>query len=77
MISNADVARIMLNISDRLSYMDRREEALAAVEDAVELRRKLAREEPTSFNPDLAMSLNNLFGCLSKLGRREDALEAI
>jgi hypothetical protein len=37
----------------------------------------VARARPDAFTPDLALSLDNLSGCLSALGRREAALEAI
>ena len=60
----------------RFSDLGRREEALSAIEQAVELRRSLASERPAIFNPELAVSLNNLSRCLSDMGRREDALAA-
>jgi hypothetical protein len=37
----------------------RREDALAAIEEAVTIRRDLARARPDAFLPDLATSLNN------------------
>ncbi|KAG8741262.1 hypothetical protein FRC12_015731 [Ceratobasidium sp. 428] len=40
--------------------MGRREEALAAIEEAVQLCRQLAADRPAAFTPDLADSLNNL-----------------
>src|ERR1700724_3463926 len=52
-------------------------DALAAIEQAVELRRELATSQPDAFRPDLAMSLNNLSNRLGELGRREEALAAI
>src|SRR5208283_5421087 len=55
----------------------RREDALAAIEDAVTINRELARGRPDAFRPDLATSLNNLAIRLGDLGRREDALAAI
>ena len=55
----------------------RREEALAAVEEAVGIYRQLAQARPDAFLPDLAMSLNNQSICLGDLGRREEALAAI
>jgi tetratricopeptide (TPR) repeat protein len=60
----------------RLSNLGRREEALAASKEAVDIRRALAKERPDAFLPDLARSLNNLGGGLSNLGRREEALAA-
>ena len=59
-----------------LSALGRREEALEATQEAVELRRRLAQKNPDAFLPDLATSLNNLGAMLSALGRREEALEA-
>ena len=59
-----------------LSALGRREEALAATEEAVDIRRKLANKNPDAFLPDLAMSLNNLGAILSELGKREEALVA-
>src|SRR5205807_2414235 len=52
------------------------EAALAAIEQAVEIRRELAASRPDAFRPVLATSLNNLSGRLSNLGRREDAMAA-
>ena len=59
-----------------LSDLGRREEALAAAQEAVNIRRDLARARPEAFTPDLAMSLNNLANVLAALGRREEALAA-
>jgi tetratricopeptide (TPR) repeat protein len=77
--SNDPVARItaanwLNQLAIRLSYLGRREEALAAAEEAVLLRRLLAEERPDAFTPDLARSLNNLANMLGDLGRHEDAL---
>ena len=57
-----------------LSNLGRREEALSRAEEAVAIRRELARSRPEAFTPDLAMSLNNLATRLSELGRREEAV---
>ena len=65
------------DLSIRLSGLGRREEALAAIEEAVTGYRELARTRPDAFLPDLAMSLNNQSNRLSDLGRREEALAAI
>jgi len=61
------------NLSLRLADLGRRVPALEAIEEAVEISRRLAQARPDAFLPDLAMSLNNL----SDLDRRESALEAI
>ncbi|WP_218509742.1 toll/interleukin-1 receptor domain-containing protein [Variovorax sp. dw_308] len=60
----------------RLSAAGRREDALAATEEAVQVYRGLAQARPDAFLPNLATSLNNLGNMLSDLGRREDALAA-
>ena len=59
-----------------LRGLGRREEALAATKEAVEIYRKLAEKNPEAFLPDLATSLNNLGLILRELGRREEALAA-
>jgi Tetratricopeptide repeat len=64
------------NLGNRLSALGRCEDALAAAQEAVDIRRRLAAERPDAFRPDLAMSLNNLGNRMSDLGRREDALAA-
>ena len=54
-----------------------RRRAFKATQEAVQIRRRWHKTATqTPFVPDLAMSLNNLGGRLSELGRREDALEA-
>jgi len=75
--SNEGYAGLLFDLSSRLSYMDRREDALKAIEEAVQLYRQLAADRPAAFTPNLATSLINLSNCLSDLGRREDALTAI
>jgi tetratricopeptide (TPR) repeat protein len=58
----------------RLSEAGRLEEALAATEESVDIRRRLAQVSPAAFEPDLARSLTNLGSRLSEVGRREEAL---
>jgi tetratricopeptide (TPR) repeat protein len=60
----------------RLSNLGRREEALAASQEAVDIGRRLAQTRPDAFLPNLATSLNNSGATLSNLGRREEALAA-
>ncbi|MEO1077119.1 MAG: tetratricopeptide repeat protein, partial [Bacteroidota bacterium] len=60
----------------RLSSQGQRKASLAATEEAVTIRRRLAQRNPDAFEPDLATSLNNLGAFYSNLGRREDALTA-
>ena len=64
-------------LSSQLRHMDRQEEALEAMQEAVELYRQLAADRPAAFNPLLALSLNNLSLCLSDLHHQEDAVKAI
>jgi tetratricopeptide (TPR) repeat protein len=64
-------------LSNRLADLGRREEALAAIEEAVTIRRQLADAHPDAHLPDLAMSLSNQSTCLAALGQREEALAAI
>ncbi|MCB9764574.1 MAG: tetratricopeptide repeat protein [Alphaproteobacteria bacterium] len=64
------------NLSVWLSSLGRREEALSATLEAVDLFRRLTRAHPDAFNHDLAGSLNNLGIKLSELGHREEALAA-
>ena len=67
----------LLDLSNRLADLGRREEALAAIEQAADIYRQLAEARPDAFLPDLAKSLNNQSNCLADLGRREEALAAI
>jgi tetratricopeptide (TPR) repeat protein len=63
--------------STLLAALGRREEALAAIEEAVSIHRDLAAAHPDTFRPALASSLSNQSGRLAELGRREEALAAI
>ena len=55
----------------------RREEALTATTEAVEIHRRLAAADRAAFGPTLlATSLHNLSADLSSLGRGEEALTA-
>ena len=56
------------NLSVRLGELGRREEALAAIQEAVTIRRELAAARPDAFRPDLASSLNNLSHRLGEPG---------
>ncbi|WP_165444783.1 tetratricopeptide repeat protein [[Pseudopropionibacterium] massiliense] len=73
----AERAAYMNNLSGRLSEVGDRAGAVKAVREAVEIRRGLAKKNPTAFNPDLARALSNLSGCLSKMGDREGAVKAV
>ena len=61
----------MHEISNRLLYLGRREDALEAILEAVDLRRRLAADYPVAFNADFARSLISLVRCLGDLGCRE------
>ena len=67
---------LLNNFSGHLSKIGRREEALDAAQEAVTIRRELAKSQPDAFTPYLAGSLNNVATMLSELGRREEALDA-
>jgi tetratricopeptide (TPR) repeat protein len=66
----------LTNLGVRLINLGRREEALAASQEAVTIYRHLAEIRPDAFLPLLATSLNNLGLCLYNLDRREEALAA-
>ncbi|KAF7966283.1 hypothetical protein HWV62_39249 [Athelia sp. TMB] len=77
-------ASVLFDLSNRLSYAGRYEEALTAIGESVGLRRALvAKRKPwfgkrsPTLNAHLAQSLNTLSTCLSSLGRMEDALMAV
>ncbi|KAF7967177.1 hypothetical protein HWV62_35630 [Athelia sp. TMB] len=71
------LADSLSNLSVRLADLGRHEEALAANQEVMGLRRALAAERPAAFNAALAQSLNNLSVDLSDHGRHEEALAAI
>ena len=49
---------------------------MAATQEAVDIRRRLAQSQPDAFLPNLATSLSNHGNRLSDLGRHEEALAA-
>jgi len=63
-------------LSSRLGAVERYQEALAAVEECVGLRRALAAAAPETYLPDLAISLNNLSVSLSRADQLRQALAA-
>jgi hypothetical protein len=69
-------ARVLNNLGGALSALGQREKALQASQEAVDIRRKLAKSNAQAFLPNLAGSLSNLGLRLSALGQREKALEA-
>ena len=67
----ADPARragLLNNLANHLSDLGRREEALGAAEEALDLRRTLAAANPQAFTPDLALSLGKLYGTRMEAG---------
>jgi tetratricopeptide (TPR) repeat protein len=66
----------LTNLSNVLFALDRWEEALQAAQEAVEIRRWLARQYPEAFLPDLAESLGAYGKALLGLGRAPEAREA-
>jgi tetratricopeptide (TPR) repeat protein len=71
-----ELASTLSNLGGLLSAVGRRPEALAATEEAVEIRRRLATDSPAAHEPDLATSLSNLGAGLSAVGRPQEALAA-
>ena len=65
------------NQSNRLSELERRDEALAAIEEATAIYRSLAEARPDAFLPAFTRSLTNQAGRLSEFERYEEALAAI
>jgi tetratricopeptide (TPR) repeat protein len=73
----AEYSRLASNLGIRLRDLGRREEALKATQEAVEIWRRFAQQHPDAVRPVLATSLNGLGTMLRDLGRREEALKAI
>ena len=76
-IFSLNLAGSLNEFSNRLGHLGRHEEGLAAITEAVTIRRQLAQEHPETYLPDLAASLNNLSNRLGRLGRHEEGLAAI
>jgi tetratricopeptide (TPR) repeat protein len=72
-----EIARRSASLSIRLADVGRYEDALAAIQKAVDIDRELADTQPDAFRPGLASSLNNFSNRLADVGRREEALNAI
>ena len=65
----AELAANLNNLGECLDALGRRQEALAATEEAVIIERELAAGVSDAFRPDLAMSLNRLGNVLDALNR--------
>ncbi|MFJ9690605.1 tetratricopeptide repeat protein [Kitasatospora sp. NPDC101183] len=72
-----DLATSLNSLSNRVASVGQGEEGLAAVEEAVRIRRVLAGEDPDTYLPYLAVSLNNLSLRLRDANRHDAALAAI
>jgi tetratricopeptide (TPR) repeat protein len=70
-------AGLLNNLGGALSALGRREQALEAVQEAVEIRRKLAEANPQAFLPNLAMSLGAYGSVLLALDRYTEAVQAL
>lgn len=75
-LTRNDRAQLLNRLGVVLSDLGRREDALKATLESVNIRRNLARDNPQAFKPDLAGSLNNLGVRLNDVGQREAALLA-
>ncbi len=71
-----DVAAALTNKSVQLAGLGRREEALAASEEAVTAYRELSAAQRDAFRPNLAAALTSQSVRLAELGRWEEALVA-
>jgi tetratricopeptide (TPR) repeat protein len=71
-----DLAASLTNLGNRLADLGRYDEALAATQESVAIRRALADACPAAFLPDLARSLNVLGVCFAALDRHAEALDA-
>jgi TIR domain len=72
----SDVAARVTTLGNRLSDLGRREDALTASQEAVDIRRALAKDRPDAFLPDLASSLGALSQSLAGAERQGEAAAA-
>ncbi|QRV93748.1 hypothetical protein RhiJN_21766 [Ceratobasidium sp. AG-Ba] len=75
--SPAKLASSLIQLDICLSMLGQHQEALASVQEAVELYQQLAKESPRIYSYDFATSLNNLSNRLSNLGQKQEGLTAI
>lgn len=71
-----ELARQLTGLAYRYGDLGRLDDALAAVEEAVDVYRALGKADSDRAVPGLASALNCLANRLAKLGRRDDALAA-
>jgi tetratricopeptide (TPR) repeat protein len=62
------------NLASLQDKLNQNQAALGNYEEALALRRALAKTNPSAFNPDVAMTLNNLASLQYKLGQNQAAL---
>ena len=74
-IDRATYASRILSLSRCLAASGRRDEALKTAQEATNLYRTLAEHNPAAYNPDLAMSLNNLAIDMESNGQQREALQ--
>ena len=74
--NNPDLAPSLDNYAVRLGVVGRHQEALAPAEEALTVRRALAKDNPAAYHPNLAASLRNYAARLAEVGRHQEA-EAI
>ncbi len=72
-----NLAVALNNLSVRQADLGRRDEARAAIGEAVVHYRRLAKTEPGAYEPNLAIALYNLSLRLADQGRREESATAI
>ena len=66
----------LLDLATRLADLPRWDEGVAAIEEAVAIRRRQVETSPDAFLPDLALTLNNQTVILGALKRWDEALAA-
>ncbi|MFC8339837.1 tetratricopeptide repeat protein, partial [Streptomyces rubiginosohelvolus] len=69
-------ASALSNLSIRLGGVGRRDEGLAAAQEAAGHYRTLADANPDAYLPNLATALNNLSALLGQVGRHDEGLAA-
>ena len=74
--ANSHLAARLGILGNRLSNLGRREEALAASNEAVTIYRRLAETHPDAFLPDLARSVSVVSNIFALLGRSVEAARA-
>jgi hypothetical protein len=65
---------VLNNLAILQKKLNQNQEALGNYGEALQIRRALAKENPSAFNPDVAMTLNNLANLQVKLNQNQEAL---